>query len=175
MTRLMLKEIPRYECLREVATKFPQLNPTAMECFMYMMRAGDEMFRVGDAYFSKHNLSQGRFLVLILLVDPLTSEAIARTPAELADMASCTRATMTGLIDTLERDGLVRREPNPDDRRMMRVYITEQGLSVLETILPEHFARITQLMAPLSEAECRTLVGLLSKVIVRAGELDPLV
>src|SRR5882757_9582431 len=95
-----------------------------------------------------------------------------RTPAELADAAGVTRATMTGLIDTLERDGLVRREPDPDDRRMMSVRLTAKAESFLAQMLPKHFQIMAQLMAPLSESERKTLVRLLTKVLQCASELS---
>jgi DNA-binding MarR family transcriptional regulator len=46
---------------------------------------------------------------------------------ELADEAHCTPATITGVVDVLERKGLVSRQPNPDDRRSLLVAITEEG------------------------------------------------
>ena len=167
----MLKELPRYDCLMEMSRKYPQLNPSACEAFMNLLRVGDEVLRVGNELFAKHNISQGRFLVLMLLSDCGSKAPVLHTPAELADKACCTRATMTGLIDTLERDGMVKREQNPEDRRMQHVTLTESGAAFLDSILPVHFERITDLMSLLSESECRLLVGLLSKVIERAGTL----
>jgi DNA-binding MarR family transcriptional regulator len=78
---------------------------------------------------------------------------------------------MTGLIDTLERDGLVRREPDPMDRRMMSVLLTEKAERFLVGILPAHFQLMTRIMAPLSESERKTLVRLLTKVLENASEI----
>ena len=66
---------------------------------------------------------------------------------------------MTGLIDTLERDGFVKREHAPDDRRMMLVRLTARGRSFLDRVLPDYFRRITALMGQLTAAERKTLVG----------------
>jgi DNA-binding MarR family transcriptional regulator len=94
-----------------------------------------------------------------------------RTPAELADAAGVTRATMTGLVDTLERDGLVKREPDPNDRRMMSVVLTAKGEKFLGNFLPGHFKLISSLMATLTEAERKALVSLLMKVQQHATNL----
>ena len=94
-----------------------------------------------------------------------------RTPAELAEAAGVTRATMTGLIDTLERDGLVKREPDPNDRRMMSVVLTTKGEKFLHNFLPGHFKLISSLMATLTEAERKALVSLLVKVQQHATNL----
>lgn len=50
-----------------------------------------------------------------------------RTLATLAEAAGCTRATMTGIADSLERNGLAARFPNPDDRRSTFVRLTDAG------------------------------------------------
>lgn len=168
----MLKDLPRYECLLEASQKFPDLDPSACEAFLHLLRAGDEAFQVTDCHLGRHQISNGRFTVLMLLLNKAQNCPIAHTPAELADMAGVTRATMTGLIDTLERDGLVTRTPDPNDRRMMSVALTPHGQTRLEAILPGHFQRMTSLMATLDEAERKTLVRLLTKILERASDLS---
>jgi DNA-binding MarR family transcriptional regulator len=171
MPLLMLKDLPRYECLLEGAKQFPDLDPSASEVYLHLLRTGDEVFRVCDAHLAAHNISQGRFTVLMLLLDKATDCPHARTPAELAEMAGVTRATMTGLIDTLERDGFVRREPDPHDRRMMSVNLTPAGQHFLARFLPEHFRRTAALMSLLTESERKALVKLLAKVLQGAAAL----
>jgi DNA-binding MarR family transcriptional regulator len=171
MPLLLLKDLPRYECLIEAAQTFPDLDPSACEAFMHLLRAGDEAFCVMDEHLTKHQISHGRFTVLLLLLDKRSNCPRAETPAELADMAGVTRATMTGLVDTLERDGLVTRTPDPKDRRMMSVNLTEHGKARLDQILPGHFRRMAAVMSALDEGERKTLVRLLTKVLERATEL----
>lgn len=173
MPHLLLKDLPRYECLLECAKKFPDLNPSACESFLHLLRAGDEAFRVIDAHFHARDLSQGRFTVLMLLFDKNTGEPHALTPAQLAEQSGVTRATMTGLIDTLERADMVLRTPDPADRRQVSVELTAHGLSFVQAMLPEHFARINTLLAPLSDNERRTLVRLLGKITDQALEAFP--
>src|SRR5262245_17418755 len=120
MPLLLLKDLPRYECLLEGAKEFPELDPSACEAFLHLLRTSDEVFAVAERNLARHNISQGRFGVLMLLWSPAhrrngvgrsadsgECRGGPRTPAELAEAAGVTRATMTGLIDTLERDGLV--------------------------------------------------------------------
>lgn len=172
MAFLLLQNLPRFECLLEAAKQFPDLDPSATEAFLHLLRAGDDAFREVESHLAKHRISQGRFMVLMLLFDKLTKCAQSRTPAELADMSRVTRATMTGLIDTLERDELVRREPDPRDGRMMSVTLTPKGRALLESILPEHFRRMSAALQPLNQAERRTLAQLLAKISAPATESD---
>ncbi|WP_404421470.1 MarR family winged helix-turn-helix transcriptional regulator [Nibricoccus sp. IMCC34717] len=151
------------------------MDPSACSVLLHLLRTGDEAFRVMDENFSSHGMSEGRFTVLMLLGRRaiLEPEAKGVTPAELAEMSGVTRATMTGLIDTLERDGLVVRRPDAADRRMMNVAITEKGRETMEKMLPEHFRRIGTLMADLTEEDRATLQRLLSKILDRAATFAP--
>jgi DNA-binding MarR family transcriptional regulator len=173
MPLLMLKDVPRYERLLEAAKQYPELDPSACEVFMNLLRTGDEVFRLMHAHFREHSISQGRFVVLIMLFDRLAGSSGAHTPAELAENAGVTRATMTGLIDTLERDGLVHREPDLADRRRLSVALTKKGEAFIKALLPVHFRRIAELMSPLSENERKTLVRLLNKVVEQTAALTP--
>jgi DNA-binding MarR family transcriptional regulator len=174
MPLLMLKDLPRYECLLEASREFPDLDPSATEVFLHLLRAGDEAFRVVESQLAQHEITQGRFGVLMALwgncqrADSDNEKPL--TPAELADRTGVTRATITGLVDTLERAGLVTRTPHPDDRRMMCVGLTRRGEKLLAQIMPDHFRRMAWLMSPLTEGERKTFVRLLTKVLTRAGE-----
>jgi DNA-binding MarR family transcriptional regulator len=169
MPLLMLKDLPRYECLLEAVLRYPDLDPSACEAYLNLLRAGDEAYRRSEAYFTEHGMSPGRFTVLMILFDKIAGEPIPHTPAELAEKAGVTRATITGLVDTLEKDGLVTRRHNSGDRRMMLIHLTPKGQTVLEEILPGHFKQMARQMEPLSEQERKTLVRLLNKV---AGQRD---
>ena len=171
MPHLLPKHLPRYECLQEASEQFPDLDPSAMEAYLHLLRAGTDCLEFSHEYLSEHGVSSGRFTVLMLLLrgQACGEKAEIVTPAELADMAGCTRATMTGLIDTLERDSLVKRAPDVKDRRMMTVCLTPKGSALLHRMLPGHFKRLAQLMACLTEAERKTLVRLLGKIVAQVA------
>jgi DNA-binding MarR family transcriptional regulator len=168
---MFLKNLPRYECLHEASQQFPDLDPSAMEAYLHLLRAGTDCLEFSHEYLSAYGVSSGRFTVLMLLLrGQACGDAIASiTPAELADMAGCTRATMTGLIDTLERDSLVKRAPDVEDRRMMAVSLTPKGTALLNRLLPGHFKRLALLMSCLSEPERKTLVRLLGKIVAQVA------
>jgi DNA-binding MarR family transcriptional regulator len=184
MPHLLLKDLPRYECLLEAAKEFPDLDPSAADVFLQLLHTGDEAFGVTDRNLTGHGITHGRFGVLMLLwrsLRPSVARLMGadqascgpRTPAELAEAAGVTRATMTGLIDTLERDGYVTREPDPVDRRMMSVRLTPSGEKFLRDYLPGHFKAVAALISPLNEAERKTLVRLLGKIQQQAARLNP--
>jgi DNA-binding MarR family transcriptional regulator len=175
MPHLILNNLPRYECLLEAAQLIPELDPSACEAFLHLLRTGDEAFLHTEQNLTQHGISHGRFGVLMLLWGDAHDPAAGKrgmTPAELADQSNVTRATMTGLIDTLERDGFVRRAADKADRRMQRVALTAKAERFLERLLPGHFQRMAALMDPLSLAERKTLVKLLNKILQNAFALN---
>ena len=81
----------------------------------------------------------------------------ASSPGELARLWQVTPAVITGIIDRLERRELVRREPDPNDRRRLRLALTDAGLAastLVERALTE------ELVAQLSQASHRELAEL---------------
>jgi len=170
MPMLMIKDLPRYECLLEAMQRYPDLDPSACEAYLNLLRAGDEAYRRSEAFFNEHGMTPGRFTVLMLLYDKLAGVTLEQTPAELAEKAGVARATITGLVDTLERDGLVTRKHDSGDRRMMLIHLTAKGQAALEAMLPGHFKQMAAQMAPLSEHERKALVRILNKV---AGQQAP--
>ena len=171
MPPLMIKDLPRYECLLAASREIPELDPSAVEAVLHLLRAGDEVFGAVERGLAEHQVSPGRFSVLMLLWRRRLKGGEPHTPATLAEAAGVTRATMTGLIDTLERDDWVRREPDTSDRRMLLVRLTAKGDSFLRQMLPDHFQRIAALMQPLSEAERGLLVRLLGKLSGQVASL----
>ena len=71
---------------------------------------------------------------------------------------------MTGLIDTLEKDGLVVRSADSHDRRTTHVHLTPQGEAFVESMLPNYFQSVSEIIKPLSETERKLLVDLLLKL-----------
>jgi DNA-binding MarR family transcriptional regulator len=87
--------------------------------------------------------------------------------SDIADSVGVSRATMTGLLDGLERDELIRRVDHREDRRRITITLTANGRRLLDQILPDHFRRVAGLMSNLSANDRKKLLELLGKV--RAG------
>ena len=64
---------------------------------------------------------------------------------------------MTLVLDNLEKRGLVRRERDADDRRMVNISLTEAGRELISGVLPHHVAAIVEEMSVLTPAEQATL------------------
>jgi MarR family transcriptional regulator, organic hydroperoxide resistance regulator len=89
----------------------------------------------------------------------------------LAVEAGVTKGTLTGVLKTLEKRGLTRRQAHDEDGRLVLVSLEPKGEAVIERLFPAFNAGETQVSAGLSEREKGQLAGLLRK-IVRVVEAD---
>lgn len=85
---------------------------------------------------------------------------------ELGAMLRLAKSSVTGLVDRTEGNGLVKREPDPQDTRAVRVALTPQGSRLAEEFYAETCRRIETLPTGLSPAERDTLAGLLGRVVL---------
>jgi DNA-binding MarR family transcriptional regulator len=83
-----------------------------------------------------------------------------------------TSGSMSLRIDTLEREGLVTRMQDQEDRRSVFVTLSPKGSSLLDIVIPEHLANETALIAGLSSAEREQLRSLLRKWLVSLEETE---
>ena len=71
-------------------------------------------------------------------------------------------ATMTSVLDTLERNGYVRRQPDPADRRRVLVDITPAAQALLDHVLPAVQQLVTATLSPLGDQTLHTLLRALA-------------
>jgi DNA-binding MarR family transcriptional regulator len=90
-----------------------------------------------------------------------------RTLGELAAAEQVTPPSMTRIVRNLEADGLVEREPDPADRRIVRVHPTERGRRVLEEGRRRRIATLAARLESLDAADLATLeaaAGLIERI-----------
>ncbi|HVE17298.1 MAG TPA: MarR family transcriptional regulator [Chthoniobacterales bacterium] len=162
----MLNELPRYDFLHDIAKNQPDIDSAACDLFLSVLRTGGAVSSLESAYLGAHKITPGRFAVMLLLG---LDESIVRKPSELAEMIGVTRATMTGLLDTLERDNYVGRTLDPTDRRSMRVVSTQECRDLLKKVLPGYFKLISSLAATLTPDEQAEFKRLTAKIQAGLG------
>lgn len=164
-------DLPRFECLQQAALQFPSLDPGACAVFLNLWKTGDAISAAGSDFLARHGLTQARFMMLMMLNQ---CEDFPSNPAGLAESCGVTRATITGVLDTLQRDGLIARSACPNDRRSVKVEMTEKGRTLIETVAPKYFERVAEIVKPLSEPERMHLVVLLQKIQLGLNAGTPL-
>ena len=86
------------------------------------------------------------------------------TQGEVGNKVLKSGSNMTTVIDNLERDGLVRRERDADDRRVIHIHLTETGKGKIEAVFPGHIAALVEEFKVLSTGEQETLAELCKKL-----------
>ena len=86
--------------------------------------------------------------------------------SELGAMLGLAKSSLTGLVDRTERNGMVQREPDPQDMRAVRVALTLRGSRLAEAFYTKACRRIEELPAGLSAAERDRLADLLGRVVL---------
>jgi DNA-binding MarR family transcriptional regulator len=124
----------------------------AIEALAALRYAGRTLHLLQERWAERHGLSEGRLGVLFRLFRcgdmPL---------GDLADDLESTPRNITGLVDHLERDGLVERVPDPADRRSVRARLTEQGRKQIDAIWKEGMDHQYDLVRGLTKEELAQL------------------
>lgn len=158
---LLPRDIPNPEQIAALERRYGCVDGAACEACILLLHTANDVVSAFSTHLAAHDMSQGRFIVLMMLNRDPEKHFM---PSQLAELCCVTKATMTGLVDGLERDGLVTRHPSQDDRRATFVSLSPAGLALLDRILPPHFERVAALMQDLSPAERKELSRLLAKV-----------
>jgi len=86
------------------------------------------------------------------------------TQGEVSGKVLKSGSNITTVIDNLERDGLVQRERDKKDRRVIHVLLTESGKKRLEAVLPIHIAALVDEFSVLTKNEQESLASLCKKL-----------
>ena len=155
---------PKAEVLRKVAERYPDLEPDAMEVLINVQRVAQQAQCSNSQFLEPYKLSEGKFFVLCHLFSEEIMGRPEPSPSEIADCVGVTRATITGLLDGLERDGFLERRQDSRDRRALTIHLTGKTHRFLDEYIPDQSRRINVLMAGLNGDERRQLVGLLARI-----------
>jgi DNA-binding MarR family transcriptional regulator len=142
----------------------PDLDVSALAAFGRLFRAT----RLADPELSRtlagSGLQPGWFDILAAL--RRAGEPYELNPTELVRATLLTSGGITKRLDRLADAGLVRRRPDPADRRGVRVVLTPKGMATVDAALEAHLANEERLLRPLTQSERRTLNDLLRKLLL---------
>ncbi len=134
---------------------------SSIRTIIELTKTYDMLEDVLSRHFARFGLSYPKFNALMQLRNAGES---GLSLSELGERMLVSRANITGLIDRLERDGLVTREIDPRDRRVFRARLTPKSMHLLDNLLPLHAQFARDAMSGLSSEEKEQLIGLLQKL-----------
>nr|WP_295901336.1 MarR family transcriptional regulator [uncultured Bdellovibrio sp.] len=162
MAKLFFTEIPTREELQEnAALLYPELDHLTLYSHILLRKVTTDLEINLDSFFSRFSLSSGRFTLMMLL--QRTQSGLM--PSELAQKVGVTQATISGLINSLEKTELVKRMTHEKDGRSFVIRLTEKGERLCNEIVPLYHERISHFWSPFSEDEKHKLNDFMERII----------
>lgn len=109
-----------------------------------MMRAASQLGRLLDAYFNAHNLSQLKFLILVVIDREPETDSLRQS--EINQRLDVSKPVLHRTVSSLLDAGLLVRSEDSADSRAHRLALTDSGKTVLKTVLPGYFEAISDFM-----------------------------
>ncbi|MER9757595.1 MarR family transcriptional regulator [Mesorhizobium sp. M0166] len=152
------------KAIEQWKTERPDLDVSPMAVLGRLSEAASLIARERLApLFASYGLQSGEFDVLATL--RRSGPPYALTPTALYEATMVTSGAMTNRLDRLEKSGLIKRGPHPDDRRGIVVQLTGKGLALIDEAVTAHVANEHQILSGLARPEQIMLARLLEKLI----------
>ena len=148
----------------------PSIDTGPLEVTGRLSRIGPLLARRQEAVFSRFGVNRGEVGALSAL--RVAGPPHRLSPTRLGRGLMLSSAGVTSRIDRLERRGLVRRLPDPDDRRGVIVELTDEGEKLVDEAVAAVAASDRQLLARLDADEVGQLQGLLKKLLAGLEPAD---
>ncbi|MEU7004906.1 MarR family transcriptional regulator [Nonomuraea sp. NPDC046570] len=145
---------------QEHTTKSDLPSPSLAEDAGYLLaRAGGRAISEFNRALQSYGMRRWQYTVLVVAADNGT-----RSQREIGLLLGIDPSAIVTIVDDLEREGLVRREPHPKDRRTRQIVATSAGRERLAKLRPVATTISEGLLHNLDEAERRTLLDLLLRI-----------
>ncbi len=160
------------EIIRQWAQSRPELDVSALEIFGRMHRSF-LLYRARiNGVFEQFGTNEAGFDVLACL--RRAEPEFRRTAGELAKQTLITTGGLTLRVNRLEEAGLVLRERDAEDARVVYVTLSDAGRELVDRVADEHFAELARMLVGLDTEQKAQLAGLLTVLegSLRTAELS---
>jgi DNA-binding MarR family transcriptional regulator len=149
------------EYFARMTAEFPSTDASAIKVFLALRTATRRVENVVSQWLDKSGMTITKLDVLHLLASTNDDGA---TISKLRDFLKMTQPNVTFVVQSLERDGLVRRTVDPSDRRMSVVHITPAGTERILELTPHHIGAMAEAVAGLDGDDRARFITLLAAV-----------
>ena len=131
----------------------------ALNALITLKRANNTISTILNRHITEHQLTVGQFGILeaLLHLGPLSQQTLSQKILS-------SKGNITMIIDNLEKQSLVKRTTDPNDRRVAMIQLTPTGKAFINKIMPEHIKKIITMMSVLTADEMKELSRLCKKV-----------
>jgi DNA-binding MarR family transcriptional regulator len=155
---------------REYATENPDADPTATELIVNVLLTAALFEGKLDRFLREFKLTVGSLNAIVVVAgdpEPLTPSEVSRRMT-----IPVTTATLTGILDTLERNGYIERRRHPTDRRRVNLYLTGKGRRVTKEMFPRLSQHEKVLTTALTKTEREKLTDGLARLTEHLRETE---
>jgi DNA-binding MarR family transcriptional regulator len=142
----------------------PEADPTSIALFGLLMEIRTRLMQAAERNLDAAGLSWAKLRLLMHLGKQEHVTGSGLLPSELSRMQNISRNTVSALINGLEAEGLVTREPHSSDRRKLVIRLTPQGRAVLKSELGKHLRFVSQCFGVLDRPQRDMLFDLLASL-----------
>ncbi len=166
------EEKHKYHRMKQYYVKY--MNEVVGDKSIQGFEIGSLIRKIGNMYdtilnfeYEDFELSIPRLIILMqLYINGEIENNEKITPTNLSHFQSVNKNTISSLINGLESQGLVVREADVNDRRIVRLKITEVGRDVVRSIVPQQMDYMNEISSELTDAEKDQLIELLTKLLI---------
>ena len=141
------------------AAEKPKKQATFIPTMRELARTYQAFANYSDSHVRELGLTPPQFDVIATL-----GNTEGMSMKDLAEATLVTKGTLTGIVDRLEKKGLVRREVPPENRRSFTIVLTEEGETLFEDTFSTHIAHLRPRFEQLTPTELEQLQQLLKKL-----------
>jgi DNA-binding MarR family transcriptional regulator len=142
----------------------PTADPTSIMLIGQVMRANNLLEQEAERNLGG-GLTYAKFRLLMNLHrDEQRGEAEGMQPSELSEAQGVTRNTVSSLIASLERDGMIHRELHGTDHRRFVIRLTQEGRKQLKMKMASQFKSVTECFDGFTAAERQTFLNFLTRL-----------
>ncbi|MFO0567415.1 MAG: MarR family transcriptional regulator [Polyangiaceae bacterium] len=152
----------RSPAAKSEALEQPDLD-VIVEAIVYLYT---ESRRITKDHAARHGVT-GPQLAVVKMLEPVGKLSLS----ELSWKIRARNSTVTGIIDRMEREGLVERRRSDDDRRVVHISLTRKGARLAAAIPIEPVQIFRQILAELSAKDAADLSRILTRLARRVREL----
>lgn len=161
----------RQRWLRFVEEHNPQIDPRSLRLMDELRMVAHLLYQINESSLTDAGLSYAQYRILqVLLFIEQTSDDKTLNPSEISRFQGTGRNTVSGLIRSLEEQGLIERELDPADRRKFNIRLTATGRQLVTQHAGRHLQIVDEIFRVLSPEEMEVLSGLLGKLNRQALE-----
>jgi DNA-binding MarR family transcriptional regulator len=149
------------------AQQRPDVDREAMALMARLSRAAELVNERTERLSQEYGVNKGDGDVVFAL--RRSGAPYRLSPTAIARALLMTTGTMTGRLDRLEKRGVIRRVPDPRDRRRLEIQLTDEGLRMADEAVTKHDANLREVARGLSDADRAELDRLTRAIITRLG------